>query len=279
MKYKDILKQGTNILEQNSIPDCEVDAWELFSMAFEIDKKDYFLKSMEECEEQSKCDHYFELIDRRSTRIPLQHILGHTGFMGLDFYVDSNVLCPRQDTEILVEQAAKKLGSGMKLLDLCTGSGCVIISLMHMIKSVEGVGVDISEAALSIAKRNAKKNFVHPTFMHGDLFSPVEGMKFDVITANPPYIPSDIIKGLMPEVRDHEPIGALDGDVDGLKYYRLITDAAPKYLNEGGWLFYEIGVDQKIDVETLLFERGFSDIHCYKDYSGNDRVVCGQWLS
>lgn len=277
MKYKDILMSGTEVLKKNEIPDFEFDAWELFSMAFDIEKKDYFLISMDECNDKEKQSRYMELIEQRVLRIPLQHIIGHTGFMGLDFIVDSSVLCPRQDTEILVEKTSEKLKPGMKLLDLCTGSGCVLISLMHLVSSVDGTGVDISKSALEIAGKNAKKNFVHPTFLEGDLFSPVKGKVFDIITANPPYIPSDIIPKLMPEVRDHEPLNALDGDSDGLKYYRLITEAAPDYLADGGWLFYEIGVDQRVDVMTIMFERGFSDIHCYKDYSGNDRVVCGQW--
>lgn len=277
MTYKELLSNATQRLTDAEVLNPEVDAWEMFSEAFGMQRKDYLLIMRDEADDEGQAK-YEKLIALRETRKPLQQILGHTGFMGLDFIVNENVLAPRQDTELLVEEAAKRLLSGMSILDLCTGSGCVLISLLHLVQDVQGIGVDISEKALDVARENAKRNFVHPSWRQGDLFEAVAGEKFDLITANPPYIPTNVIEGLMPEVRDFEPRRALDGDADGLAFYRRITEEAPDYLKENGWLLFEIGVDQKIAVETLLFERGFSDIHCYRDYAGNDRVVAGQFV-
>lgn len=277
MTYKQLLSNATQRLTAAGVLNPEVDAWELFSEAFGMQRKDYLLVMRDEADDEGWAK-YEKLIALRETRKPLQQILGHAGFMGLDFIVNEAVLAPRQDTELLVEEAAKRLQPGMSILDLCTGSGCVLISLMHLVRDVQGIGVDISQKALDVARENARQNFVHPSWRQGDLFEAVFGEKFDLITANPPYIPTDVIEGLMPEVRDFEPRRALDGDVDGLAFYRRITEETPDYLKENGWLLFEIGVDQKIAVETLLFERGFSDIHCYRDYAGNDRVVAGQFV-
>ena len=277
LTYQQLLLNATARLAEAGVLSPEVDAWELFSEAFAMQRKDYLLVMRDEAGAKGQAE-YERLVALRETRKPLQQILGHTGFMGLEFAVNEHVLAPRQDTELLVEEAAKRLQPGMSMLDLCTGSGCVLISLLHLVQGVTGAGVDISGKALAVAKENAKRNFVHPIWRQGDLFAPVAGGRFDLITANPPYIPTEVISGLMPEVRDFEPRRALDGDADGLAFYRRITAEAPDHLKDGGWLLFEIGVDQKIAVETLLFERGFSDIHCYRDYAGNDRVVAGQFV-
>ena len=277
MTYQQSLSGAARRLADAGVLNPEVDAWELFSEAFGMARKDYLLVMRDEAEAKGQAE-YDRLVALRKTRKPLQQILGHAGFMGLDFAVNEHVLAPRQDTELLVEEALKRLKPGMAILDLCTGSGCVLVSLMHLVQGVTGTGVDISEKALDVARENARKNFVHPDWRQGDLFAAVAGERFDLITANPPYIPTGVISGLMPEVRDFEPRQAVDGDADGLAFYRRITDEAPEHLKDNGWLLFEIGVDQKIAVETLLFERGFSDIHCFKDYAGNDRVVAGQFV-
>ncbi len=275
MTYRQLLKNTTEEFFASGIPEPETDAWELLSCAFGISKKDYFLISANEAESRGLI-RLKESIRIRKTRKPLQQILGHTGFMGLDFKVNEHVLCPRQDTELLVEMALKAVFPGASILDLCTGSGCVLISLMRMSGETAGTGVDISEDALLVAKENAKRNLVHPSWLRGDLFAPVKGKRFDIIVSNPPYIPSDVISGLMPEVRDYEPRQALDGGKDGLNFYRRIIEAAPDHLNENGSLFFEIGVDEASAVESLLYDRGFYDIHTYKDYAANDRVVCAR---
>ncbi len=277
MTYKEILEKAGVELQDAGILNPKVDAWELFAFAFGMEKKDYLLYMQNQAKEEGQKE-YERLIALRKTRKPLQQIIGHTGFMGLDFLVNEHVLCPRQDTEILVEEALRLIKPQMKILDLCTGSGCILISLLHYAKDVDGMGVDISKEALTVAGENAQRNFVHPIFKQGDLFEPVGNNRFDMIVSNPPYIPTDIIESLMPEVRANEPYIALNGGEDGLDYYRRITKEAPLYLNDGGWLLFEIGVDDKIAVETLLFEYGFSAIHCVKDYADNDRVVAGQYM-
>lgn len=277
MTYKDIIDKATDTLRAAGVLNPEVDAWELFSEVFGMKRKDYLVQMLQEAESEGQAK-YDRLVAVRRTRKPLQHILGHTGFMGLDFFVDERVLCPRQDTEILVEEALRYLEPHMSVLDLCTGSGCVLISLLHYGKEIEGTGADISAEALKVATENARRNYVHPVWKQGDLFEAVGDARFDIIVSNPPYIPTDVISGLMPEVRDHEPLMALDGGVDGLDYYRRITKEAPHHINNEGWLLFEIGVDDKIAVESILFEQGFSDIHCVKDYADNDRVVAGQYI-
>ncbi len=276
MTYRELLKYGIKELDEAGVPNPDVDAWELMEKACSIDRKDYLMAAFD-APLQEQIESYEKLIAIRKTRKPLQQILGNAGFMGLTFEVNEHVLSPRQDTELLVEEALKRLSPGMSVLDLCTGSGCVLVSIMRMCRDLKGMGVDISAEALEVAKRNARKHLIHPRLKQGDLFEPVLGEQFDMIVSNPPYIPTNIIDGLMPEVSVYEPRRALDGGGDGLDFYRRIASEAPEHLFDEGWLLFEIGVDEKISVETLLFEQGFSDIHCYKDYSGNDRVVAGQW--
>ena len=276
MTYRNILIEGEKELANAGVPDTKVDAWELLAKACDIDRKKYLMISEDEIPDD-KIQVYRDLIALRKTRKPLQQILGFTEFMGLRFEVNDQVLVPRQDTELLVEQTLKHLSPGMSVLDLCTGSGCILISLMHFCREIKGLGVDISETALEVARRNARANLVHPRWLKGDLFGAVLGDEFDIIVSNPPYIPSHVIAGLMPEVRDYEPHKALDGGKDGLDYYRRIIDKAPDYLKPGGVLLFEIGVDEKLSVETLMFDRGFSDIRCVRDYAGNDRVIMGKW--
>ena len=226
------------------------------------------------------------LINKRAERIPLSHITGNREFMGLTFKVNEHVLIPRQDTEILVEEAMRYIDDGMRVLDVCTGSGCIILSLMNYKNNLRAVGIDISEDALAVAKENAEllqsSERGEIKFLQGDLFGAlsdenISDKKFDVIVSNPPYIRDEDIASLSPEVRDYDPYIALCGGTDGLDFYRRIIEKAPLYLSSEGRIFLEIGCDQKNDVENLLKEAGFSDISCIKDYAQLDRVVCGQY--
>ncbi len=276
IRYTDVIIGAANRLQEADVLNPDTDAWELFEFAFHMDKKEYLLHMSEEVKDEEGMQRYKEVIDLRCRRIPLQHITGEQGFMGLTFHVNQNVLCPRQDTESLVEVALQRIVPGMRILDMCTGSGCILISLLALARGITGVGVDISEDALVVARENAWTNRVEADFYHGDLFAPIRGMKFDMIVCNPPYIPTKVIEGLMPEVRDHEPHQALDGDIDGLAFYRRITAQAKDCLNPGGFLIFEIGIGQRDEVASLLFTNGFLDIVCYRDYAGNERVILGK---
>jgi len=221
-------------------------------------------------------ERYVNCIAKRAQHIPLQHITGVQEFMGLEFYVNKDVLVPRQDTELLVEEAMIHLHDGMRILDMCTGSGCILCSLLHYSNHCEGVGADLSEKALAIAQKNAEKLQTEKvTFLQGDLFENVTG-SFDMIVSNPPYIRSDVIPTLMVEVKEHEPYMALDGKEDGLYFYRKIISGSREYLKKGGMLFLEIGYDQGEAVSSLMKENGFRDVCVKKDYSGFDRIVYGE---
>jgi len=220
---------------------------------------------------------YVNWISKRKSRIPLQHILGYQEFMGLRFKVSPDVLIPRQDTEVLVEEAMKHLHDGMHILDMCTGSGCILLSLLRYSNDCVGIGADISEAALAVAKENAKQLDLEATFTLSNLFENVEG-KYEIIVSNPPYIPTDVIPTLMEEVKGHEPIGALDGYDDGLYFYREIMKNAGEYLYPGGMLFFEIGCEQAEDVSNLMKEEGYQAVTVCKDLAGLDRVVYGTKL-
>lgn len=233
---------------------------------------------MEDDLPEEQLSEYEITLRKRAEHIPLQYIIGETEFMGLKFKVNSNVLIPRQDTETLVEEALKIVQPGMRVLDLCTGSGCVIVSILHNAGGnaggVKGYAVDISKQALIVAKENAKQNDVTVNFERSDLFDNVTG-KFDVIVANPPYIPTAEIAKLMPEVRDFEPTEALDGKEDGLYFYRKMVEQCGNYLNPGGKILFEIGHDQGDAVSGLLRDAGFYDVGIVKDLARHDRVVTG----
>lgn len=223
-------------------------------------------------------------IARRKEHIPLQHITGQQEFMGLTFLVNENVLVPRQDTEVLVEEVMRHFSDGMHILDMCTGSGCILISLLHYSNNCSGVGVDRSEEALHVAKKNGtgilgERGEDGPVrWVRSDLFAELDsGERFDVIVSNPPYIKTSVIDTLMPEVKDHEPRMALDGQEDGLFFYREITAQAGEYLTGGGMLFFEIGYDQGEAVSGLMEEAGYREIEVVRDFAGLDRVVYGVW--
>ena len=274
MTYREAIETGTRILQKENIADAKIDAWYLLQMACKIDRNFYYLHEEDEltAEQQSE---YESTVHKRAEHVPLQYIIGEQEFMGLKFKVNSNVLIPRQDTETLVEEALRIAKPGMRVLDLCTGSGCIIISLAKNVADISCTGSDISKQALLVAKENAKANEVEVEWERSDLFENISGT-FDLIVSNPPYIPTGEIPGLMPEVRDFEPVDALDGKEDGLYFYRIITEKSPEYLTSDGYLYFEIGYDQGEAVSAMMRQCGYTQVEVLKDLAGNDRVVKGR---
>lgn len=273
MTYREAILLGESILQKAKIVDAKNDAWLLLAMACRIDHTYYYVHMDEEMS-QEQIREYQALLSKRAERIPLQYIVGEQEFMGLKFRVNSNVLIPRQDTETLVEEALKVIEPGMRVLDMCTGSGCIIISILKNTTNVDGAACDISKQALNVAKENARINGVFVDFERSDLFEHVDEM-YDVIVSNPPYIRSDEIPHLMPEVSVFEPHEALDGSEDGLLFYRRIIKDCRANLKPHGRLLFEIGCDQGRQVSQMMQFAGFSDVHVIKDLAGNDRVVSG----
>ena len=274
MTYRQAIVLGEEELKKADIVDAKNDAWLLMAMACKIDHTYYYMHIDEEMtDEQMK--EFEVLIKKRAERVPLQYITGEQEFMGLKFKVNSNVLIPRQDTETLVEEALRVVEPGMRVLDLCTGSGCIIISLAKNVADISCTGSDISKQALLVAKENAKANEVEVEWERSDLFENISGT-FDLIVSNPPYIPTGEIPGLMPEVRDFEPVDALDGKEDGLYFYRIITEKSPEYLTSDGYLYFEIGYDQGEAVSAMMRQCGYTQVEVLKDLAGNDRVVKGR---
>lgn len=274
MTWKKELEYGKQVLKEAKIADGDLDAWYLLSYTCHITRSAFFLNP-DTTMSQEEVETYREFIEKRKNHIPLQYLTGEQSFMGLDFYVDSNVLIPRQDTESLVEEVLKKLKTGMHILDMCTGSGCILISLLTFSKGTSGVGVDLSTGALEVARKNAKIHKVEAEFIESDLFQNVQG-EFDIIISNPPYIRTEELSTLMPEVREHEPLSALDGTEDGLAFYRNITKESLLYLKKDGWLFFEIGWDQGEQVKAFMKESGYCDVEVLKDLAGLERIVYGR---
>ena len=272
---RQLLAWGEETLRQAQVPDAEVDAWELMETAFAVEKSCYFLQRDDKIEDTDRERQYRGFIEQRSRRIPLQQITGRAWFMGLEFDVSDQVLTPRFDTECLVEAVERLLVPGMRILDLCTGSGCILLSLLARNPRIDGVGTDLSAGALQVASRNRDRLGIQAQLIQGDLFEHVTG-SFDVIVSNPPYIPSKEIGGLMPEVRDHEPAMALDGGADGLDFYRRIIREAAGYLKPGGWLAFEIGCSQGEDLVRLLSEAGYTGVRTGRDLAGQVRTAFGQ---
>lgn len=274
MTYREAVASGTASLELAGVTDSELDAWYLLQMVCRIERSYYYMHGEEDLPEEQQRE-YEIAVQKRSEHIPLQYIIGEQEFMGLKFKVNPNVLIPRQDTETLVEEALKVLKPGMQVLDLCTGSGCILISLMKNVPDLTGIGSDVSKTALLVAKENAKQYELAAEWVRSDLFDNIGG-KYDMIVSNPPYIRTEEIAKLMPEVRDFEPIDALDGREDGLYFYRRIVGEAQEYLNPGGYLYFEIGYDQGEAVSSMMREAGFTDVEVIKDLAHNDRVVKGK---
>lgn len=350
--WADVLNYGKKILKNAGIVEADLDAWYLFEQSFGISRAQYFLCAREnivgstaqkmtaqeqtgnslesknalDCVElwlKEKLSAYENALKKRVARIPLQQIIGQQEFMGLSFFVNEHVLIPRQDTETLVELVLQEQkDKDISILDMCTGSGCIAVSLKKLGGYAHVEGADISEESLKVAKRNSEEilenNDVNNdavssrteqiqnctnltnnqnkqnnsakrkiseasklsqagvTFRHSDMFSNFpETEQFDVIVSNPPYIPSAVIEELEPEVRDHEPRGALDGTADGLYFYRILAEECAKHLTPGGHVYFEIGYDQGAAVKELLDIHGFKDTRVIQDLTGKDRVVCG----
>ena len=306
---------GRERLRRAGVPEADLDAWYLLEYVTGLGRASYLMEPDREMTGQQSL-RYEECISKREQRVPLQHITGEQEFMGLTFRVDENVLIPRQDTETLVEQALEILKKGqlprsggkLHILDLCTGSGCILLSVLHyadkcdtgrynagqcgpgmhdpekhdaedpadMPGDIEGTGADISEKALSIAGQNADALGIRAGFIRGDLFENIRG-KYGMILSNPPYIRSAEIDALQEEVRLHDPREALDGREDGLYFYRRITDEAREHLLPGGWLIFEIGYDQAEDVSGMMRSAGYTEVRVKKDLAGLDRVVYGRY--
>ncbi|MFR5486184.1 peptide chain release factor N(5)-glutamine methyltransferase [Eubacterium sp.] len=275
-ELKDLIKEGIEKLQKASDLDATVDAWLLTEEVLGITRAQYFINP-QRLVNKDDADKFFKFIDMRCNKIPLQHIIGKQEFMGLSFNVNEDVLIPRQDTELLVESVLNYLkqniqGKKVKVLDMCTGSGCIAISIKKLAENVDVTAVDLSQNALKVAIDNAKQLDAKVTFIESDLFENVSG-KYDIIVSNPPYIRKSDIETLMEEVKNHEPMMALDGDEDGLKFYKKISEKLNRYLSDAGMIFYEIGYDQGKTVPDILKQYNFKDINVYKDLSGNDRVV------
>ena len=347
--WADVLNYGKQALKDAGIAEADLDAWYLFEQIFGISRSQYFMCAREKINGRTaqnaaaqaqnednqenenapdRAEKWFEkkmpvydaALKKRASRIPLQQILGQQEFMGLTFFVNEHVLIPRQDTETLVELVLnERKDKNISVLDMCTGSGCIAVSLKKLGGYMHVEGADISDEALKVARRNAavilegasddgtmkeKRNCTNlvdnqnkhdnfeegmtsesctvltegVTFRHSDMFSSFqETEQFNVIVSNPPYIPSAVIEELEPEVRDHEPRGALDGTADGLYFYRILAEECAKHLTPGGHVYFEIGYDQGAAVKALLDDHGFKDTKVIQDLAGKDRVVCGTW--
>lgn len=278
-----IYREGKEQLELSGVPDADLDAWYLLEFVTGISKARYY-GNPEAGMEEEEVLRYRDVIRQRAERIPLQHITGEQEFMGFSFQVNEHVLIPRQDTETLVEEALGVLKPKMEILDLCTGSGCILLSLLKLgekqgIAGLKGTGADISREALKVAEENGRRLEIpgdQLAWVRGDLFEKLEG-PFDLLVSNPPYIPSGVLSGLQEEVRLHDPALALDGHEDGLYFYRRIAAEAGKYLRDGAFLMLEIGWDQGEAVRGLLEAAGYQEVEVKKDLSGNDRVVRGRY--
>ncbi len=274
MNYKSAYEFGIKELEKAGIIEAKLDARLLLERICDTDHSALIAHPDRELTEKELSE-FKEFIGRRVKREPVAYILGQWEFMGLSFDVSGDVLIPEQDSEFLVEEALRHLEDGMKFLDLCTGSGCIALSILNFTNDTNAVCTDISSKALLMARKNADKLGLSErvTFDETDLF-PLNEEKVDLIVSNPPYIASSVIETLAPEVKDYEPRLALDGDADGLSFYRRIVDKAPSYLYSSGYLIMEIGYDQADEVRNLLLENGrYHEIEVVKDFSGNDRVI------
>lgn len=281
LTLKQLYKVGTVKLAEEGIEGFSLDAWYLLEYVTGVSKAMYFAEP-ERAVSEENADRYIDCIRRRAAHIPLQHITGEQEFMGYPFCVNEHVLIPRQDTEILVEEAIQVMRPKMKVLDMCTGSGCIVLSILKMCREkyymtdLQGIGADVSEEALKVARENGRRLGVPVTWIQSDLFAKIpEEEKYDVIVSNPPYIETAVIDTLQEEVRLHDPYIALDGKEDGLYFYRRIIYEAGKYLKTQGKLMFEIGCDQAEAVEELMKNAGYEQITVKKDLAGLDRVVYG----
>ena len=274
--YKDALEYGKQRLLECEIEDANLDAWLLLEYVSGISRSWYFIHENEEISEDD-IEEYQILIEQRGKHIPLQQLTKEAYFYGMKFFVNENVLIPRQDTEVLGEQvlSLSKGKENLKLLDMCTGSGCILLALLANLKQASGTGVDLSEKALEVAQRNGEELGIEVSWVQSDLFDKVSG-SYDIIVSNPPYIETSVIEGLMDEVKLYEPRMALEGTEDGLFFYREITMQAGKYLKNNGILAFEIGYNQGKAVSEFMKENGYEEVQVLQDLAGLDRVVTGR---
>lgn len=274
--YRELLDFGKKYLNEKKIENSHLDAWLLMEYVCKISRSWYFIHEEEPVKDQeSKA--YRELIRKRGEHIPLQQLTNEAYFYGMKFYVDENVLAPRPDTETLVEEVLRELPTDreLEILDMCTGSGCILLSILANREKAIGTGVDLSEKALAVARKNGQDCQAKAQWICSDLFEKIKG-RYDAIVSNPPYIRTSVIQGLMEEVRLYEPYMALDGHEDGLFFYRNILDQAGEHLKPGGLLAFEIGYDQGEEVASLMEEKGYIQVRTVKDLAGLDRVVTGR---
>ncbi|MCR5655234.1 MAG: peptide chain release factor N(5)-glutamine methyltransferase [Lachnospiraceae bacterium] len=302
MRYDEVYQKGVQKLKDGGIAEAKLEAAIFLEEVCHTSRSDLYAHPEREVSEE-EYNNYVNYLKIRLTRKPLQAIIGKQNFMGMEFYVNPSTLIPRQDTEFLVECVLEELHDGMHILDLCTGSGCILISLMRYSNHCGGVGTDISEEALTAAVENAERllqkdpengqfddvavsleEALKPTtedsvqFLCTDLFTDLpDKEKFDIIVSNPPYIATAEIAKLEPEVKDYDPIAALDGGESGLDFYERIIDEAGNHLVKGGWIYFEIGYDQGEAVKEMLIAKGFCDVEVRKDYAGRDRVALGRY--
>lgn len=291
----DLVKMGENQLISSKVPNPKKDAEDLYMGMLGIDRTRFFMDWSREVDD-SQCEKYFALIEKRAKRMPLQYIIGYQEFMGLKIEVNPSVLIPRPETELLVEQAVKimlskgqqpspladgeefsdKIASrkNWKVLDLCCGSGAIGIAVAHRCSNAKVTACDISSAAIETAKKNAQNARVKITFEQGDLFEAIGKKDYDMILSNPPYVKTVVLPTLQEEVKDYEPLLALDGGQDGLEFYRRIIAQAPVHLKRQGVLILETGHDQGEDIKAFVRANGsFEDCAVMKDYNGHDRIV------
>ena len=275
--YRDAVRYGARVLANAHIDNADYDALELLLYITGIDRTRYLIDATRQLDDVS-LKRYLEVVTKRAHHVPLQHIMGYTYFYGRKYMVNEHVLIPRQDTEILVSEVIKVAKDGYDILDMCTGSGCIGITLAKKFPDSNVTGVDISDKALAVAWKNkCNLDADNIDFIQSDLFAALGAdRRYDIIVSNPPYIPTKVIEGLQDEVRLHDPMLALDGTEDGLMFYRRITDKSGDYLKMNGYLCYEIGAEQAADVSDIMKQAGFKDIVVVKDLAGLDRVVMGK---
>ena len=279
MTIKQAITKGMIMLKSNNVESPKLKARLLLQYVLDKPRQYIIVYDNKEIDKQQQWQ-YFVNIEKLTKGIPLQHITHRQEFMKMDFFVDENVLIPRPDTEILVEEVIKiaQKYNSPRILDLCTGSGAIAISLKKFVPNADITAVDISEKALEIAQKNAEKLEAKINFVKSNLFDKLANKKFDIIVSNPPYIRKDEIKKLSEEVQK-EPKIALDGGEDGLDFYRIIAEQAINYLKTGSFLCFEIGYNQKNDVIKIIEdEQNYKNTYCKKDLYGNDRIIITQVL-
>ena len=280
MTAQEWLRKASASLESAGIADAESDAWLMFSHVTGMSRMEYTL-DRDKCLSDEEICSLAKMLEKRNQHIPVQQITGEAWFMGYPFFVNENVLVPRMDTEVLVEAVLTRLpavpvteNGKRRVLDMCTGSGCILLSLLKEEKGLLGTGADISEKALLVARENAHRLECEAQFIFSDLWENIEDT-YEIIVSNPPYIVRNVISTLDTEVKDHEPVLALDGGEDGLDFYRKIVADTHRHLVPGGLLAFEIGYDQGQALTALLKKAGYRNIEILKDLAGLDRVALG----